>query len=187
MNVTHQIARLLSPHRPVGMGTFTVIAGATLLLDQLSKVLVAMSLIQRDPVVLIPGFFQLSYAENTGAAWSILTGHTVLLTCVSVVVSVLIVIWAWRLKPEEQGFRICFGLIMGGAIGNLIDRARLGYVIDFLDFSFRSHHYPTFNVADSAICIGIFLLVLGSFWPAQVTAEAPPIEKAPSGNQSKSR
>lgn len=168
MKLFAKIAELTNPGRVVGMGVFTWIAVITLLLDQVSKLVVLATLVDRPPVVLLPDMLQLQYRTNTGAAFSLLEGHTVLLTLVSIVISLFLLLWAWRLKPGEQGFRLSFGLILGGAIGNLIDRVRLGQVVDFIDAHWRDvYHWPTFNIADSAICVGIFLLVLASFRPVR--------------------
>lgn len=172
------------------MGTFFWIAAVTVVVDQLSKVLAVLYL-KPDPsgLVLIPGLLNLSYAENTGAAFSIMHGRVGLLTWVSLVISIGLVLWVKFLKPYEHGTRIWYGLILGGAIGNLIDRARLGYVIDFIDAYWQQYHWPTFNLADSAICVGIaVLMILSLLMPVPgETATVAPSKQAPSDNQSHSR
>jgi signal peptidase II len=116
----------------------------------------------------------LKFVTNTGAAFSWLEGHTAMLTLVSIIISMVVIVWAWRLKPQEQGFRLSFGLILGGAIGNLIDRVRMGHVIDFIDAHWREvYHWPTFNLADSAICVGIALLFIAGLMPGAQRAQAP--------------
>jgi signal peptidase II len=86
-------------------------------------------------------------------------------TAVAGTVSIVLLIWLKRLKDDEKLEAISISLILGGAVGNLIDRISLGYVVDFLDFYnyFGSYHFPAFNVADSAICVGAFLLIIDSF------------------------
>ncbi|MEN6624652.1 MAG: signal peptidase II [Candidatus Sumerlaeia bacterium] len=152
------------PARPVSRVTFLVLAAATLILDQISKLVVVSTLNFLDPVVVIPNFLQLQYTHNTGAAFSIASEHTMLLALFSLIISIVLVYIAWTRTPEEQGMRIGLGLILGGAVGNLIDRFRLGYVIDFIDAHwFYKAHWPIFNIADSAICIGIGLWLIASF------------------------
>ena len=171
------------------MSTFFWIAAVTVLLDQLSK-LAMISMFRpvvqsidggpvlvdaANPIVLIPDIFQFMFRINTGAAWSALTGHTGFLSIISLVISLFVVAWAWFLKPGEQGLRLSQGLIFGGAVGNLIDRFYRGYVIDFIDVHWReAYHYPTFNIADSAICVGIFLLAVASFCVDPPAEQAPP-------------
>lgn len=172
------LAGLIAPRRAVSMKVFGGLAGGTIILDQLTK-LIMWSIF--DPVVhleagihklyssnaaieLVPNSFHFRFAINTGAAFSFLHDFPGLLTFFSVVIALLMLGWAWFLKPGEQGLRLWLGVILGGALGNLIDRARLGYVIDFLDVHWHeSYHWPTFNVADSMICIGIFMLAMASF------------------------
>lgn len=181
--------QFFSPQRPLRMPVFFWIAAVTILLDQLSKI--AMNAIFHPlvvpglngtpelskaglEIVLIPNLLQFWYRINTGAAFSALTNHTGFLTAISVVISLFVVAWAWFLKPEERGLRLSQGLIFGGAIGNLIDRFRLGYVIDFIDAHWKDvYHWPTFNIADSAICVGIFLLAVASFCATQPEAGSP--------------
>jgi signal peptidase II len=171
------IAGLTNQARPVGRKAFGWIAGSVMIADQASKALVVGWLGDRPPVTVLPGLLQIHYRTNTGAAFSILEGHTGVLTLVSLVVSVLVFAWAWRLKPGEQGLRLCFGLILGGAAGNLIDRLRLGYVVDFIDAYWTTHHWPTFNLADSAICVGIFMMIIASLRPVPCAAPASPDQK----------
>lgn len=158
------LGRLTDPTLQVSRTTLVVLAATVILMDQVTKGLAVTLLKDRAPVVLVPGCLQLIYNTNTGAAFSILQGRTGLLSILSAGISLVLLIWAWRLGPHEQGLRIGFGLILGGAIGNLIDRLRLGEVIDFIDAHLAGrYHWPTFNIADSAVCVGIFLLIVASF------------------------
>ena len=107
---------------------------------------------------LIPGMFQLRFAENRGAAFSLFHGHSEILALVSVV-AVLALWWWWtRIPARETWGRIAVTLVVSGAIGNLIDRVLRGYVVDFLDFYLIN--WPVFNIADSIICIGVGLMLL---------------------------
>jgi signal peptidase II len=162
---------LTRPDLPVSRRTFMVLAAGVLVFDQLTKWLAVHFLLPltRHPafaqqrVDVIPNYFALWYRENTGAAFSLFEEHTGLLALVSAVICVGFVLWAWRLRPAERGLRVAFGLIVGGAIGNLIDRVRLNYVIDFLHAHWQwKYQWPTFNVADSAVCIGMALLFVAS-------------------------
>jgi signal peptidase II len=113
----------------------------------------------RPVVTIIPNFLRFVYAENRGAAFSILYGHTFFLGIVSALATALL-IWFWRSLPAEERLgRIAVALILSGAIGNMIDRFARGYVVDFIDahWMFQAH-WPTFNIADSCICIGAVLL-----------------------------
>lgn len=158
------IAGVFEPRRKIGMVWFLAIAALTIVLDQASKWLVFFWIQGRPPIVLIPNYLSLSYATNTGAAFSLFAGHTALLALFSALISLVIAVWAWRLVPEEQGLRLPLALILGGAVGNLVDRALLGYVIDFIDAHwYEAYRWPTFNIADSAVCVGMFILIISSF------------------------
>ena len=129
-------------------------------LDQLTKSWNESILQLHESIELIPGFFSLTYARNTGAAWSMLAGQmTFFIVLTSAVLCGLI--WLMVKTPKESTWtRISFSLIMGGAIGNFIDRISFGYVRDFLDFILFGYDFPIFNVADMALCIGVALLAL---------------------------
>lgn len=160
------------PDFPVSRLVFFAIALISVVLDQFTKFLAVRFLLPRlkNPDVLaqavevIPNYFALLYRENTGAAFSLFTEHTGLLALFSGMISLGFIGWAWRLRPSEQGMRLALGLIVGGAVGNLIDRVLHGYVIDFLHAHWQwTYQWPTFNVADSSVCIGMGMLVLMSF------------------------
>ena len=104
--------------------------------------------------VIIPGFFNIVYAVNYGAAWGMMEGYSWLLILLAVVV--LALIWAFRrdLGLALPIHQFCFGMISGGIVGNTFDRLLRGHVVDFLDFRLPGYQWPTFNVADSAIVIG---------------------------------
>jgi len=137
--------------------------------DQASKLWLArhFSLYESWPV--IPGFLSLTYLTNTGAAFGLLAGHPawwrqVFFVGVTVAALVVIVVMHHRLRKRSGLYTLGFGLIAGGALGNLIDRIRLGSVVDFLDVYVGSHHWPAFNVADSAISTGVCLVLIFSFF-----------------------
>lgn len=107
----------------------------------------------------INNFFSITYVKNTGMAWSLLSNHTLLLTFISSVVVIFILYYIQKNKLPIM-YKVIFGLILGGAIGNLFDRIVYQYVRDFLDFYIFGYNFPVFNIADSALTIGIFLLFI---------------------------
>lgn len=145
---------------------FGIIFVLVVCLDQLTKLWVAHTFTLYESRVVIPGLFNLTYLTNTGAAFGILAGHPAMwrqLFFISVALIALVAIYFLhrKISTVSSWYTVSLGLIAGGAVGNLIDRIRLGAVVDFLDFYVSSHHWPAFNVADSAITVGvaIFLLV----------------------------
>ena len=143
-----------------------VIAGLVILLDQASKQLAEAALVLHQPVAVLP-FFNLTLAYNEGAAFSFLAGaggwQRWFLTAVALVVSVFLLLWLRRLRADEKIAAWGLSLVLGGALGNVIDRLLHGHVIDFLDVYYRQWHWPAFNLADSAISLGIVLLLLDGF------------------------
>lgn len=149
------------------IGLFALAFGV-LVIDQITKIWTdnAIELYQRIPV--IDGVFNLTLAYNKGAAFSFLADQPGwqrwFFTVLALMVSVVLIVWLFRLKPHEKLLGVCLALILGGAVGNLIDRVLYGHVIDFLDFFYKDYHWPAFNVADMAICIGGVSMVLVSFF-----------------------
>jgi signal peptidase II len=140
---------------------FFIITALVLVLDQATKIVVdrAMELYQSIPV--IDGLFSITYLRNKGAAFSFLADFHYRLPffiLISLAALVVIAVAFRRLRDDQRLAAISLSLIFAGALGNLIDRARLGEVIDFLDVYWKTHHWPAFNVADSAICVGVALL-----------------------------
>lgn len=131
--------------------------------DQVSKYWVAVTLIPYKPMPVVP-MLNITLAYNTGAAFSFLSGagdwHRWFFACFSFIVSIILVIWLWRTSPQARLQSMGISLILGGAVGNLIDRGLYGYVIDFIDVYYKYHHFATFNIADSAICLGAGLLIV---------------------------
>lgn len=147
------------------MAYLLLIGGIVLALDQLTKFLVVNFLPLYSSRDIIPGFFNLVHVRNTGAAFSFLAGgfsawRQIFFVAVSVIGIVVIFYVYRRLGKKEKLARTALALIFGGAAGNLVDRVRLGEVIDFLDFYIGKYHWPAFNVADSAISIGAVVLLL---------------------------
>ncbi len=137
----------------------------TVILDQVTKQMVASSMRLYESIAVVP-YFNLTYVHNTGAAFSFLSDQggwqRWFFAALAFVVSVIITVWIARLKKNEWMLAVSLSLILGGAIGNLIDRLLFGYVIDFLDVYYQTWHYPAFNVADSAITLGVILMLLES-------------------------
>ena len=133
------------------------------LLDEASKYWVLNAFVPYQPKALLPMLnFVLAY--NNGAAFSFLNNagewHRWFFVGFSFVMSLVLAVWLWRLPSTERVQSFGLSLILGGAVGNLLDRLILGHVIDFIDVYYANYHWPTFNLADSAICLGVFLLLL---------------------------
>jgi signal peptidase II len=116
-------------------------------------------------ITVVPRFLYIVHVGNTGAAWSMFSGRSILLAALAAATLVAIFLGRRALGLSATRAQACFGLMCGGIAGNLADRLTRGHVVDFLDFHFGSYVYPTFNVADSAICVGVALYVLSSFRP----------------------
>jgi signal peptidase II len=128
--------------------------------------------------------FDLTYVRNSGAAFGLFASvdsslKAILLNSVAVIVFLVVSAYALRSSHKSVRLQVGLALILGGAVGNLLDRVRFGYVVDFLDFSLSGHHWPAFNVADSAICIGVGLLFLDML--RNEDAETPRPDTAPGG------
>ena len=142
---------------------FGLITVLGLVADQATKIYVdrVMTLYQSIPV--IDGLFNIFYIRNKGAAFSFLSQaawRIPFFITVSLLASCVIVVGIYKLREEQRMAQISMSMIFTGAVGNLIDRIRLGEVIDFLDVYWKTHHWPAFNVADSFICVGVVLLAL---------------------------
>lgn len=137
-----------------------------LVLDQGSKLLVDSTMQLYQSIPLLP-FFKLTYVHNTGAAFSFLSEaggwQRWFFAGLALVISIIITVWLSRLEKHETLLAVSLSLILGGAVGNLIDRLAYGYVIDFLDVYYGTWHWPAFNIADSAITLGVALMLLESF------------------------
>ena len=139
------------------------VAAIVVILDKLTKAVITNYFILHQSIEIIRGLFNITYIRNPGAAFGIFrdvsgTFRTIFLTGISFT-ALIIIFFVYR-NTKGAASRIAFSLIAGGAVGNLIDRLRFGEVIDFLDFYIGQYHWPAFNVADSAITVGVFIAVL---------------------------
>jgi len=149
------------------------------ILDQVTKWLVRKNIPYGFEIPVVPGFFSLVHTSNTGAAFSMLTGNNLLFLCLASVALVFIIyflIRSCRAKPDQQRLttitQIAIGLLASGILGNLTDRVLQGAVTDFLNFYYDGHYWPSFNVADSCICIAIGLLILASFQKPRIVHQS---------------
>ncbi len=131
----------------------------TLFLDQLSKVLVSIFFNIDEKIEVIKNFFAIHFVKNYGAAWSLFSNHGTILILISIIALIIIIYYMYNFKKNKRNI-LAFGLLIGGIIGNLIDRIFLGYVRDFLSFQIINYSYPIFNLADVFIVVGIFLLII---------------------------
>jgi signal peptidase II len=141
------------------------IALTVLLLDRFTKWLVIRNIALEDSISIIPGLFRLTHLENPGAAFSIFAEsdspyRTALLVGISLAALAVVALLLWKRRGSFSSTTIALSLIAGGALGNLWDRISDGKVTDFLDFYIGPHHWPPFNLADSAIVVGALLLML---------------------------
>ncbi len=136
------------------------------ILDQASKLAIAGSMQLYESIQIMP-FFKLTYVHNTGAAFSFLSEaggwQRWFFAGLALAISTVIAVWLTRLKKHETLLAVALALVLGGAVGNLIDRLAYGYVIDFLDVYYDAWHWPAFNIADSAITLGVMLMLAESF------------------------
>ena len=138
-----------------------------IVLDQLTKQLASSYLSYQQPLQVMP-FFDLTLTHNRGAAFSFLSSaggwQRWFFTAMAMFVSIAIILWMKRLEPNQKWLAAALALVLGGAIGNVWDRLTLGYVVDFIDIYYKQWHWPAFNVADSAICVGAIMLVIDALY-----------------------
>ena len=137
------------------------------MIDQTTKAWAVRRLRFGDDINVIPGFLNFAYAQNTGVAFSMLDDHGDAgrwgLSAVAVIAGILVLYFFWKTPRSDDRILGALALLLAGIIGNVTDRLRLGFVVDFIDVQFGSWHYPTFNVADIAIIMGAGLLILDMF------------------------
>lgn len=134
-----------------------------IIIDQVSKIIVVNNLTNNKSIEVIKSFFYLTYTNNKGAAFSILTGRRILLILVALIVIGVLIYYVRKNKIEGKVNKIALSLVIGGSIGNLIDRILRGAVIDFIDVKIFGYNFPIFNLADTFIVIGVFLLIIEMF------------------------
>lgn len=139
-------------------------SGAIFVIDQMTKAWAVRRLRFGDVREIIPGFLNFAYAENPGVAFSFFDSHGEAgrwgLSIVALLAAVMVLYYFWRVPRSDDRVLGGLALLLAGIVGNVTDRMRLGFVVDFIDVQFGSWHYPTFNVADMAICLGAGILIL---------------------------
>ncbi len=148
-----------------GRASESWIAVLIVVLDQATKAMVRAKLPLHDSVTIIPGFLDFTHVRNTGAAFGMLNSvefeyKALLMVLVALIALGAVASYALTLPPDQRMARFGLALILGGAVGNLIDRATAGFVVDFVDVYWRGVHFWAFNVADSAITVGVVLMLL---------------------------
>ncbi len=134
------------------------------ILDQATKVWVRQDFALFESRELVANFFYFTHVRNPGAAWGLFGGHNTFLTVLSLVMLFAIFVFRRSFLSDTWEHRVALGLMGGGILGNLMDRVRWGYVVDFLDFRIFGYHWPVFNVADMAICVGVGIYMVSSLW-----------------------
>lgn len=140
--------------------SFYLVLALAILLDQLTKAWATISLRPVFSVQIIPGFFNLTYVQNTGIAFGMFAGQGLLVGLFIVALAVTALYYTRGLNWATWEPNVVGGCLCGGALGNLVDRIRFGYVVDFFDVHLGTYHWPVFNVADSLICIAVGWIVL---------------------------
>lgn len=133
------------------------------IIDLISKILVLKYLDIMESINIIGNFLKFTHVNNTGAAFSMFSNDNVFVLVISLIIIISLVIYVCRLKNKKNRDKFVYSMILGGAIGNLFDRLVYGYVIDFIDIDIFGWNYPIFNLADSFIVVGVFLLIIFSW------------------------
>ena len=141
------------------LATYILVVAILVAIDQYTKFMVVSHIALYEKIEIIKGFFDLTYVRNYGAGFSIMQNETTFFIVITLIAIVLISYLLWHTNKNELLYRISYLLILSGAIGNFIDRLKNVYVIDFLDFYIFGYDFPVFNVADSFLTIGCFVLM----------------------------
>jgi signal peptidase II len=166
--------------RRASLAWFALVAGTVLVLDQVTKHLAATQLAPGDSIRVWGDVVRLTLVRNRGAAFGLLQGNVSFLVLASIVAIAVVAYALYLLPPERRRDRLALGLVGGGALGNLVDRVRLGEVVDFLDVGWGDHYrWPTFNVADSAVTVGVALMFLWVRGSRQRAPATPAVEAVP--------
>ena len=155
--------------------------------DQAVKYAIRERLFPGEIVSVMSGFLNLTYVRNTGAAWGVFSGFNRWLVVLSVVVLLLIVVFRRCFLTDSRAHRVCLGLMIGGIVGNLVDRLRLDYVVDYIDFFCRGYHFPSFNIADAAICTGVGLYMLSTALTREPPDQTDEVGPRPKANERESK
>ena len=134
-----------------------------LLFDILSKAVVSRYIVLEKSIKLINKFLYITHVRNTGAAWSMFSSKTILVLIISLVIITGIILYIQQNKPTNKKEKLAYSMILGGALGNFINRLFLGYVIDFIEIKIFGYDYPIFNLADTFIVIGVILLGISAW------------------------
>lgn len=140
--------------------TIIILSIIFLIIDQITKILVVNSLVPGENIEIIKNIFSIIYTNNTGAAFSILLGKRIFLIVVAILIIGILLYYIKKNKVDGKLNIIAFSLIIGGSLGNLIDRIVRGYVVDFISIKLGSYNFPIFNIADTLIVVGVFLLLI---------------------------
>jgi len=144
---------------------YLILVLSTLFLDRWTKSMIQSRFSLNQSISVIDDFFNITYVRNTGVAFGIFSSisspsKAFLLSAFTALAAVVVVVYSYRSPARDRLLQVALGFILGGALGNLYDRISYGYVIDFLEFYFRNYHWPSFNIADSAISTGVVLLAI---------------------------
>ncbi len=143
------------------------LSSAVIILDQITKYYASQELVLYQAVHIVPGF-NLTLMHNTGAAFSFLSQaggwQRWFLIGLASLISIAIIVWMYDLPANKRWLLAALALVLGGALGNVCDRVILGYVVDFIEVYYKDMYWPAFNIADSAIFIGAFMLIIDAFW-----------------------
>lgn len=170
----------LSAKASFGKLRYLLISLGVMVLDQWTKWLVEARLPHHAAETVIPGFLNLTHVRNTGVAFGLFAsdgnGTNWTLTLLGLVALTAVGVYFWLAPSKDRWLLVALALVVGGAVGNLIDRVASGAVTDFIDIYVGAHHWPSFNVADSAISVGIVLMAIDSFRPHRQQDEEKPAE-----------
>ena len=153
---------------------FFAVAAVVVILDQASKRLIWAAFEDTGGTELIGSLLRIRLSTNTGAVMGILSDSRPILIAVTIISIIALIYFAYRMRYAPVFRRICLGLVLGGAFGNLIDRIATGKVVDFIDMGIGSYRWPTYNVADIAVTVGAVILIAGFAFQKDLPEEGPP-------------
>lgn len=156
---------------------FFAVAAIVVILDQASKRLIWAAFQDTGGMDLIDGVLRIRLSTNTGAVMGLLSNSRPLLISVTIISIIALIYFAYRMRYAPFFKRVCLGLVLGGAFGNLIDRIATGKVIDFIDMGIGSLRWPTYNVADIAVTVGAIILIAGFAFQKDPVPDGPPVEQ----------